>query len=217
MNGKTTNRPVIWDLPLRCWHWLLAVSVGTSLYTGLVGGVDTIEIHRYSGISVVTLIVFRLTWGIWGAVYARWRWYVTTPKKILAYFRGSLGDSVHTPPGIALVLLLTTAIALQAISGLFMTDDIFFEGPLYQFASPEVADTSRFVHIRIWQVILALVGVHLLAHLVYAVALKSPIPMSMFTGRKPVAATDTYYGASNLTISLVLAITTFAVLVYYSR
>lgn len=216
MNDSKSKSSLIWDLPLRCWHWLLAACIATSLYTGLAGGIETIQIHQYSGISVVALIVFRLTWGIWGALYARWRWYLTTHTRILDYFRGNLPNSIHTPPGIALVVLLLIAIATQSVSGLFMTDDIFFEGPLYQFASSEVADTSRILHVRIWQLIAALVTVHVLAHLVYALILKNPTPLSMFTGKKPVIAPSTEYKTGNLVLSLVCTAVTFAILVYYS-
>ena len=211
------NSSLIWDLPLRFWHWLLAICIGTSLFTGIAGGIDTIEVHQYSGITIVALIVFRITWGIWGAVYARWRWYVTTPTQIVSYFRGRLRNCIHTPPGIALVLMLLITICLQSTTGLFMTDDIFFEGPLHQFASSDVAETSRFLHVRVWQLIAALVGVHLTAHLVYGLVLRNPAPLSMFTGRKPIQTTDTTFKRTSLVVSLVCALVTFTTLVYYSR
>jgi cytochrome b len=34
----------IWDLPTRLFHWLLALLVGTSFYTGLTGGFDIMDL-----------------------------------------------------------------------------------------------------------------------------------------------------------------------------
>ena len=217
MKPKKSHSALIWDIPLRCWHWLLTISVATSLLTGLFGDIDTIKLHQYSGITVVALIVFRITWGIWGAVYARWHWYTTTPSKILSYFRGRLEDCIHTPPGIALVLLLLAAIALQSTSGLFMTDDIFFEGPLHQFASAALADTARFMHTRLWQLIAALIGVHLTAHLIYGLVLRDPTPLSMFTGHKRIDVSSTHFRTVYLILSLLSGLLSFTILVYYSR
>ena len=174
------------------------------------------SVHLYSGVAAVALMVFRLTWGIWGALYARWRWYFTTPWEVLGYFRGQLRHRVHTPPGIALAVMLLTAITIQSLSGLFMTDDVFFEGPLHRFASPEVVDTSRVLHHRVWMVIVALVSMHLLAHLTYALLLRSATPLSMFTGRKPLVAPATEHKIGNLILSVVCAVATFASLLYYA-
>jgi len=51
------------------------------------------------------------------------------------------------------------------------------------------SDTARLmtrIHHRVFWVILALVATHLSAHVVYALR-KDPTPLSMFTGKKPVA------------------------------
>ena len=185
----------VWDLPLRLWHWSFATCVAFSLYTGLAGDFSLMEWHQRSGFAVLALLAFRLGWGAWGGRYARLGRYVTTPRRLAAWFADalrkrrppSLGEGrpedPHTAPGIALVVLLFLAVATQALTGLFATDDIFIEGPLHRHVEDDVAATMNWVHHRAFWIVLALIGTHLTAHATYA-AFKDATPLSMITGRK---------------------------------
>jgi cytochrome b len=88
------------------------------------------------------------------------------------------------------VLCLCAAAAVQAVAGLFTSDFIFTEGPLVRHASDDTVDLMSALHHRAFWVVLALIGVHLTAHLVYA-ARRDPTPLGMFTGRKPAAVAET--------------------------
>ena len=204
-SGKVT----VWDLPLRIWHWLFGGAVLTALATGLIEEFDSIIVHQWAGISVVCLLVFRLTWGFWGGVYARWSKYSTTPRKILLHFlrRGQL--TPHTAPGIVLALVLMLAALAQSVSGLFMTDDIFFDGPLFRYIDDATADTLSGIHHNAWRVVLGAVGLHLVAHLIYGLVLRDSTPLSMITGKKDVTlapASNSWYGAA---LSVVIASVVF--------
>ena len=182
----------VWDVPLRLWHWAFALCVGFSLFTGLDGDIGWLEWHVRSGLTVCGLLVFRLGWAIWGGRYARAAGFKTSPRAMLDYFRGRVAPAaVRTPPGVALALLLVLMVLVQATTGLFATDDIFTEGPL---ASSVETDTSRdmtWVHNRLYWGILAAIGIHLLAHIVYAIRGGDHPPRSMLTGIKPVAIEPT--------------------------
>ncbi len=93
----------------------------------------------------------------------------------------------HTAPGIALTLVLLTAVLVQATTGLFATDDIFIDGPLVRHAGDAVVSTMTAVHHRAFWAVIAAVSVHLLAHVVYSV-IGSGLPLAMFSGRKRVLA-----------------------------
>lgn len=181
--------PTIWDWPLRLWHWAFAALLVFSLATGLIGDIGLMDWHQRSGLALLGLLAFRLGWAAWGGLHARWRWYWTTPAAFIDHFRGHPGNSAHTSPGIALALLLFAAAALQVTSGLFASDDIFVEGPLHGLASEGLADAASWLHHRLHWLIIAAIGVHLLAHAIYGFALRDPTPLAMFTGRKPLAAT----------------------------
>ena len=65
-----TVKVVVWDLPIRLFHWALAVTVLTAVVTGLLGG-DAPELHMHAGYVIVVLVAFRLLWGFLGSTYAR--------------------------------------------------------------------------------------------------------------------------------------------------
>ena len=204
------SRPsIVWEWPLRLWHWAFAVCVLLSLYTGLAGDISLFEWHVRSGYTIVGLIVFRIGWAIWGGRYARFRHYWTTPGAVLRHLRQRTAASaaVHTAPGVALVVTLFVLVAVQVATGLFATDDIFNEGPLYGYVEPDVAATLTAVHHRVFWLLIALIGVHLTAHAVYALWLDDPNWRSMLTGRKPLAVPATpAYGIRALLWALAVAV-----------
>ena len=191
-----TEQNRIWDLPLRLWHWAFALCVGFSLYTGLDGDISWLEWHVRSGLAVCGLLVFRVGWALWGGSYARVSWFKTTPGTMVKYFRGDdLAVTPRTPPGAALALLLVAMVSVQATTGLFATDEIFTEGPLARSVETQTARDFTWVHNRLYWGILGGIGIHLLAHIFYAVRGGAHHPRSMFTGSKPLelAATDHFY------------------------
>lgn len=175
----------VWDLPFRLWHWALALSVLFSLYTGLSGEIALMEWHLRSGYAVLALLLFRMGWWLWGGRYVRLSHYRTTPRRFVQHFTGSGTADPHTSPGIVLAVVLIGALAVQAATGLFATDDIFNEGPLTRYVGDEVSGIMTAIHHRVFWVIIALVATHIAANAVYA-AMRDPTPLAIFTGRKPV-------------------------------
>ncbi|MDZ7684035.1 MAG: cytochrome b/b6 domain-containing protein [Gammaproteobacteria bacterium] len=160
------NRSYVWDLPTRIFHWLLVVLVSLSLYTGFVGGFEEMDWHMYSGYAILTLILFRLAWGVFGSYNARFTTFVRGPGAIMAYVR-SLRSSPpgvgHSPLGGVSVLAILLAICVQAATGLFATDDIFIEGPLVHLVSDDMSgELTRIHNLNRW-IIIALIGLHLTA------------------------------------------------------
>ncbi len=201
--------PVIWDWPLRLWHWAFAAFIVFSLYSGLAGDIALMDWHQRSGLALLGLVVFRLGWGAWGGRYARLGHYWTTPRRFVGHFVPRWrepGQSAHTAPGIALVAVLFTAVAVQVGTGLFATDDIFNEGPLHKHAPDEFARIANWLHHRLHWLILAAIGVHLTAQIVYGLFLKNATPLAMFTGRKPgtesLPATGHFWLRAGLTLAL---------------
>ena len=199
------NKTLVWDWPLRIWHWAFAGVVLFSLATGLIGDIGLLEWHIRSGTLALGLLAFRIGWAIWGGLYARLRNYRTTPHAILNHFRGRNPPATHTAPGIALVVLLLLVVALQVGTGLFATDEIFTEGPLRQWVSIEFARNATFIHNRAHWLIVALVSTHVTAQIVYGAVLRDPTPLSMFTGRKALNVHPTPNYAWRATATLLAA------------
>lgn len=206
----------VWDLPIRLWHWAFATCVAFSLYTGLAGDVLLMDWHQRSGFAILALLLFRLGWGLWGGRYVRFAQYFTTPRRVFDFFADGLrrlrqrgepakpagGDDPHTAPGVALVVLLFLAVGVQAVTGLFATDDIFNEGPLVRYVEDGVSKSMTWMHHRVFRGIVALIATHLAAHAVYA-AMRDPTPLSMITGRKAFdgPATEQYLARGLATIA----------------
>lgn len=179
---------LIWEWPLRVWHWLFALCIGGSLVTGLSGDIGWMDWHLRLGYCVCGLLLFRLLWGFVGGAYSRWRYYLPSPARIFEHFRGAASSGPHTAPGIALVLLLMGAVLVQAVTGLFTTDDIFIEGPLVRSADDWLVATMTTIHHRAFYLVITAIVIHLSAQVIYGLK-GSRLPLSMISGRKVVAET----------------------------
>jgi cytochrome b len=159
----------VWDLPTRLFHWSLAALIVVSFVTVKLGG-NLMAWHERSGYAILTLLLFRLAWGIAGGRYARFAAFVRGPGTVLAYLRGAGGAAHapgHSPLGALSVLGLLAVVGFQAASGLFTNDDIAFEGPLSARVSGANASLLTTLHRWNEKTIIALVALHLAAILYY--------------------------------------------------
>jgi cytochrome b len=157
----------IWDLPTRCFHWLLVLCLIGSLVTIKLGGL-WVDWHARFGYAALVLIGFRLVWGVVGPEHARFNRFVRGPRAVLDYVRHCRPAAGHNPLAALSVLALLAAIGFQAVSGLFVNDAIAFDGPLVRFVERELSDQITAWHKFNEWVILSLVGLHLLAIAAYS-------------------------------------------------
>lgn len=179
----TGPRFLLWDLPVRLFHWLLVAAVATAIATGFIGG-PAMPIHGMAGLAVLGLLTFRLVWGFVGGTYARFASFVRGPAAIRAYLQGTWHGAGHNPLGALSVLALLTAMAVQVGTGLFANDDIAFNAPLYTLVSKETSDALTGWHIRSIWALLGLVALHLAAIAYYVRVRKDNLLKPMLTGWK---------------------------------
>jgi len=212
---------MVWDAPVRLFHWLLVALVSVSVATGYLGG-NLMRWHVWSGCAILGLLIFRLLWGFAGSSYARFAHFVRGPRAVLAYARGlplrSPSHTVgHNPLGGWMVVLMLAALAFQAGSGLFANDDIATEGPLYPKISKELSDTISAWHQASAVVLLVLIGLHVAAVLFYYWYKRENLVAPMVTGAKQVPARALpparFAGAARaLAVALVAAAALYAIL-----
>jgi cytochrome b len=106
------------------------------------------------------------------------------------------------------------AALIQSVTGLFMTDDIFFEGPLHDYIDEGTFDWVYLLHHNAWRVVVGAVAVHLFAHVVYGVVLRDSTPLSMITGQKHVALPPVSTPWIRALFSFAAGVAAFAVLAY---
>lgn len=176
----------IWDLPLRIFHWCFAITIFASWYTA-ENKEDYIDIHIQLGYIALGLLVFRVLWGIIGPKHARFSQFIPSPKTLFAYLKKSKSHTKtagHNPLGAFMVILMILLIAIQTITGLFISDDIFSSGPYYSAISGELAKVLKFLHINTFNFIIAAIVLHIGAILFYWVIKKQNLVLPMITGYK---------------------------------
>jgi cytochrome b len=173
----------VWDLPIRLFHWLLTALIAFSWWS--VNNHHT-DWHVWSGIAILTLLLFRLQWGLVGSSTARFSSFVRSPRAVLAYLRdtSSWRAAGHTPLGALSVVALLGAIAIQVGLGLISTDlDGLNEGPLAHLVSLDASETARDIHELWFYVVLALIVLHVTAIFYYRLVRGQKLTSAMIGGR----------------------------------
>jgi cytochrome b len=167
----TVPRMAVWDLPVRLFHWMLAVLVVFSWITGKVGG-DWLAWHMRSGYAILALLAFRLAWGVVGSDTARFASFLRGPAAGLAYAREVLARRHphvlgHNPLGGWMIVFMLAMLVLQASSGLFADDEIATRGPLAVKASEDFVSRMSRIHYYDGWLLAGLVVLHLVAIAAY--------------------------------------------------
>lgn len=183
-----TPARLVWDLPLRLFHWLLAGCVAGSWITHELG-TPWFAWHARIGYATLVLVSFRLAWGFVGPRHARFASFLRGPRATLQYLRGPAGPGAgavgHNPLGGLSVVAMLGLLLLQAVTGLFGNDDIFNSGPLYGYVSKALSDSLTRLHKGNFDWLLVLIGLHIAAICYYQFVRREDLLRPMWTGRKP--------------------------------
>ncbi|WP_159917972.1 cytochrome b/b6 domain-containing protein [Pantoea sp. 18069] len=206
----------IWDLPTRLFHWALAASTVAMIVTAKIGG-NAMIWHLRLGHVVLALLLFRLVWGFVGGRWSRFRSFLYAPRQLLAYLRGRgrpEHSAGHSPLGALSVFAMLAVLLAQVGTGLFSDDAIFFAGPLSRLVPGDVIDAATRWHAELGQyLLLALLGLHLLAIAWYTLARRRPLVRAMLTGDRtlPEPLPDAADGRRQRLLALVIALACAAI------
>jgi cytochrome b len=171
---------LVWDLPLRIFHWLFAVSFAGAWLTA--EGDQWRLLHVTLGYTVLGLACFRIVWGALGTRYARFSSFVRRPS-VVAHYLSSLVQrqpqhyAGHNPAGaIAILALLFLALAV-GISG-------------WATYARVGGDAAEEVHEVLATVMLVVVGLHIVGVLAGSWLDRENLIGAMITGRKRGPTTD---------------------------
>ncbi len=174
---------MVWDWPLRLFHWLLVLSVVGAYITGELGGSLT-ELHSLLGALILGLLIFRVLWGFLGTHYVRFVNFFPTPERLTAYFRGDWHGVGHNPLGALSIFALLLVLIALVVTGLFANDDIAFNGPLFHLVDKSSSDSLSGWHGWLVTILLVLVGLHVGAIFYYLLIKKNNLILPMVTGNK---------------------------------
>jgi cytochrome b len=185
-----SNKVRVWDLPTRLFHWALVACVAGLAITGYRGAA-VMEWHARLGYAVLTLLLFRIVWGVVGGRWSRFASFAYSPASVINYLRGRAHPehlAGHTPVGAGSVFLMLGFLLAQVATGLVGDDEISFTGPLNKFVDGSKGLAATWYHKRIGQwVILGLILLHVAAVLYYLLKKKHNLIKPMLHGDKPVA------------------------------
>jgi cytochrome b len=176
----------VWDAPVRLFHWAIVILMLVSWVSADQG---YMRVHLWSGLTLLALLIFRLVWGVIGSTTARFRDFLHPPRTVLAYLRSLVGANKalfagHNPAGGLMVVGLIAVLLLQAVTGLFSNDGLRFHGPLALLVSEETSTGITGLHGTIFNVILVLVWLHVVAVGFYLFVKGDNLIFPMLTGKK---------------------------------
>jgi cytochrome b len=176
----------VWDLPVRLFHWALVVLLAFSWWSAEQGHMDW---HMRSGYALLTLVLFRIVWGFVGSTHARFSDFIRGPEALVVHLRAlpsrrAPAHAGHNPLGGIGVVLMLAAVLVQAATGLFASDDILVEGPLYRHVSGATSEWLTSVHRTNFDALLVLAAIHVAAVAFHRLFKRQDLIGPMFTGRK---------------------------------
>ena len=171
MNDKVK----VWDMPVRAFHWMLAVSFAGAY--ALSESERLRNVHVMLGYTVLGLLAFRLVWGFVGTRYARFRSFAYSPLAAVRHLRDEFTGRApryvgHNPAGSWAIYGLLLLGAATGVTGYLTFNEIGGE------AFEEVHEVLA----NAW---LLLVVVHVTAVVLSSVVHRENLVRSMITGDKP--------------------------------
>ena len=198
MDARVSPKAVsAWDLPTRLFHWALVLGIASAYLTFRYAealGDFTLQWHRWNGLAVLVLLVFRVLWGFVGSSTARFGTFIAWPWRAARYLldiasgrdRKFLG---HNPMGAWMIVALLATVSAQAVLGLFTVEhNDVTAGPLYRTVPEATWQVLSKWHLWVFYwVLLPLIAAHITANSLYGLVKREPLIRAMVTGRKPAA------------------------------
>jgi cytochrome b len=175
MNASNKKQAIlVWDFPVRVFHWLLVLSFAGAWLTA--EGEALQLIHYAFGYSACAIILFRVVWGIVGTRYARFTQFIKGPTEtgqhIKSLLVGKLPPSPgHNPAGALVMILLMILILLIGLTGYGIVKDV-------------LGEWMSGAHEAISNLAMGFVLIHIAAAIIMSLLQKENLVKSMFTGKK---------------------------------
>jgi len=205
------TRTLIWDLPVRLFHWLFAAGFIAAAGISLILGEDSplFPYHSIIGLSLALMVVLRVVWGVAGSRWARFGSFVFGPRETAAYMLSTLIGGgkryIGHNPGSAVAIFAMLALVLGlAVTGIMMARGN--EGP------EELHEIMAYS-------MLGVVVVHILGVVLHTLRHKENLTLSMIRGTKDAEDTQGIRSSHPLVATVFIVIVgawTGALLVNYN-
>jgi len=176
-----TKPILVWDLPVRLFHWLLVITFAGAWLTAESEKYQLI--HYAFGYSAGVLVLFRIAWGFIGTRYARFSDFIKGPNAIYQHLMQVFSKTHqeeyagHNPAGSIVMVLLMLLILAIAITGYWNVKELY-------------ENIAEDWHEGLANIALGLICLHVLAAVVMSYMAKKNLVKSMVTGKKLGEVTD---------------------------
>jgi cytochrome b len=171
---KQKQSVLVWDFPVRVFHWLLVISFAGAWLTSESDAQQMI--HYAFGYSACALVLFRVVWGLVGTRYARFAQFIKGPTETIHHIKAILtghhpSELGHNPAGALVMIALMLLVLLIGLTGYWSVKEF-----LGDFMSEAHEVTAN---IALWLVI-----IHIIAAVIMSLLQKENLIKSMVTGKK---------------------------------
>lgn len=172
----------VWDPLVRIIHWSL---VGL-FAVAFLSGDESERLHLVAGYTIAGLVALRILWGFIGTRYARFSNFVRGPREVATFLKQSARLEAprhlgHNPAGGAMILALLAVLVGLSVTGHLMTTDAFWG-----------SEAMEDVHEVLANLMLVLIGLHVLGVAVASLEHGENLVRAMMTGRKRPLDNDTH-------------------------
>ena len=173
--ARSTGKVLIWDAPVRVFHWLMVLSFAGAYLTAESERLRLV--HVTLGYTMAGLVAFRIVWGFIGTRHARFSSFVHGPAAIARYVRSLFGGrpehhAGHNPAGALAIVALLALTVVVAATGWATYNDV-------------AAHWWEELHEGVANAMLAIVAVHVGGVLLASWLHRSNLIRAMVTGRAP--------------------------------
>ncbi len=184
---EQNERVLVWDLPTRVFHWLLVLSVSACWLSS--DDDRYLYIHVFAGYSAFLLLMFRLTWGVWGTHHARFRSFAYEWSSVTEYLKGLLNGQAarhigHNPAGSWAVFLILILILLTTLFGILLFGGEEGHGPVSKYVTWAMGGLARPAHEFLAWSLFAVVMLHLGGVILESIWHKENLTAAMVSGFK---------------------------------
>lgn len=176
------HRILIWDLPTRLFHWLLAGGCVAAAVIALILGEDSrlFAYHSLIGLVLLPMIGLRVLWGLVGTRYARFRSFAFGPSALAAYAKGVLSGRGsrhvgHNPGSSYAIFAMLALVVASGVTGIMMG------------RGDERVEEA---HEILAYALVGVIGAHLLGVVMHSRRVGENITASMIHGRKVAQPSD---------------------------
>lgn len=174
INSEHKQAVLVWDFPVRVFHWLLVISFTGAWLTS--EGEAQQMVHYAFGYTACALVLFRIIWGVVGTRYARFTEFIKGPAETMQHMKSLLQRNQHLQLG------HNPAGALVMISLMILTLLIGLTG--YWSVKEFLGEYMTGAHETISNLALGFVVIHVSAAIIMSFFQKENLIKSMFTGSK---------------------------------